>query len=57
MKEAKETFVNPFEDGVSYEQFLKAKGNKSIEDYCNEKLNQTQIETLKNEINKLKTNK
>lgn len=59
MKKVNETepFVNPFEDGVTYEQFLKAKGNKSIEDYCNENLTKEQIETLKNEINKLKNNK
>mgnify|MGYP000166782773 CR=1 FL=1 len=59
MKKTNETepFVNPFEEGVTYEHFLKAKGIKSIEDYCNENLTQTQIETLTNEINKLKTNK
>ena len=52
MKEVKETFVNPFEDGVTYEQFLKGKGNKSIEEYCKGKLTENQIEILNRELNK-----
>jgi hypothetical protein len=49
-------FVNPFERGITYEVFLKAKGNKSIEDYCNEHLTNDQIGFLKTEI-ELITNK
>jgi hypothetical protein len=52
MKKETETFLNPFEDGVTYDQFLKAKGNKSIEDYCKGKLTENQIETLNRELNK-----
>lgn len=50
--EVKKEFVNPFEDGVTYEQFTKAKGNQSIDDYCKGKLTENQIETLKRELNK-----
>lgn len=49
--ENKTVFVNPFADGITYEQFIKAKGNKSIEDYCKGKLTENQIETLKREFN------
>jgi len=49
-------FVNPFDRGITYDVFLKAKGNKSIEDYCKDKLTNEQIEFLKTEI-ELITNK
>jgi len=55
--EAKFDFVNPFDNGVTYEQFLKAKGIESIEDYCKGKLTYEQIEFLKTEINLITKNK
>lgn len=48
--EAKKEFVNPFDDGITYEQFTKALGSQSIDDYCKGKLTETQIETLKREL-------
>lgn len=48
-KEQKE-FVNPFNKGVTYEAFLKAKGNTKIADYCKDKLTQDQISWIEKEI-------
>ena len=43
---AKVEFVNPFEDGVSYVDFLEAVGKKTVEEYCKGKLEQSQIDWL-----------
>lgn len=50
-KETEDKFINPF-DGSGYDEFLKAKGSKSIEDYCKGKLTENQIEILKRELTK-----
>lgn len=50
MAENKTDFLNPFDAGVSYEQFLKAKGSKSLEDYCKDKLTIEELAFLKSEI-------
>lgn len=47
-------FVNPFNKGVSYADFLKAVNGKSIDEYCKGKLENEKIEWLKNEIKILK---
>lgn len=48
-------FLNPFNKGVTYDEFLKAipKG-KSVEEYCKGKLNKNQIDWLVIEINNFK---
>jgi len=43
---AKVDFINPFEDGVSYVEFLEAVGKKTVEEYCKGKLEQSQIDWL-----------
>ena len=43
---AKVDFVNPFEDGVSYVEFLEAVGKKTVEEYCKGKLEKDQLEWL-----------
>ena len=43
---AKVEFVNPFEDGISYVEFLEAVGKKTVEEYCKGKLEQSQIDWL-----------
>ena len=50
-KEEKETkFLNPFDKGVTYVEFQKALGKKSIAEYCNGKLEKEQIEFLEKEL-------
>lgn len=51
----KKPFVNPFDRGVTYEQFLKSlpKG-KSISDHLKGKCTQEQIEWLKTELKQFK---
>lgn len=41
-----ELFVNPFEKGVNYAMFLDAVGTQSVADYCKNKLSQSQIDWL-----------
>ena len=43
---AKVEFVNPFEDGINYAEFLEAVGKKTVEEYCKGKLEQSQIDWL-----------
>lgn len=43
-------FLNPFDKGVSYEEFQKAMGKKSVAEYCKGKLEKDQIEWLEKEI-------
>lgn len=47
--------VNPFDEGVTYAEFLKAipKGTK-VEDYCKDFLTKEQIEFLKEDLEYLK---
>ena len=55
-KEEKEIkFLNPFEVGVTYAEFQKALGKKSVAEYCKGKLSQDQIDWLENELSILKT--
>lgn len=50
-EEAKELkFLNPFDIGVSYEDFKKALGKKTIAEYCKGKLSEDQIKWLEKEI-------
>lgn len=48
VKEAK--FLNPFEVGVTYVEFQKALGKKSVAEYCKGKLEKEQIEFLEQEL-------
>ena len=48
-KETEDKFVNPFEN-VSYYDFIKAKGDKSVAEYCKGKLTENQIEILQREL-------
>lgn len=54
--EVSSKFLNPFDKGVSYVDFIKAMGTQKIDDYCKGKLTEEQIEFLKTEI-KLLTKK
>lgn len=51
-KEIKEGFLNPFNEGTSYAEFLKEvnSSKKELEDYCKGKLSDEQITWLKTEI-------
>lgn len=51
MAEKKEAFLNPFENGVTYEEFLKAipKG-KTVEEYCKGKIEGDDLNWLVEEI-------
>lgn len=53
----KKEFVNPFNVGVTYGEFLKAMGSDKIEDYCKGKLTDGQIDFLKTELELIKKNK
>lgn len=58
MANEKKGFVNPFEVGVNYEQFLKAIPEKtSVEDYCKGNLTAEQIEWLVNDLSHFTKNK
>ena len=46
----KEKFLNPFEVGVTYAEFQKALGKKSVAEYCKGKLEKEQIEFLEAEL-------
>lgn len=48
VKEVK--FLNPFEVGVTYVEFQKALGKKSVAEYCKGKLEKEQIEFLEQEL-------
>lgn len=54
---AKENFINPFDNGVSYNDFLEALGKQSIAEYCKGKLTEEQIEWLEKDIKLIKKNK
>ena len=43
-------FLNPFDKGVTYVEFQKALGKKSIAEYCKGKLEKEQIEFLEKEL-------
>ena len=46
------TFLNPFQSGVSYEQFLAAiPTGVTVEDYCKGELTQEQIDWLTTDLN------
>ena len=50
-KEEKEIkFLNPFDKGVTYVEFQKALGKKSVAEYCKGKLSQDQIDWLEKEL-------
>lgn len=53
--EKAEKFLNPFGVGVSYADFQKALGKKSVADYCKGKLTNDQITWLEKELSILKT--
>ena len=53
VKEVK--FLNPFDTGVSYVEFQKALGKKSVAEYCKGKLSDEQITFLETELSILKT--
>lgn len=47
---AKDEFINPFQKGTSYADFLNALGEKSIAEYCGPYLTPAQISWLEREI-------
>lgn len=51
-------FINPFDAGVTYEDFLKSipKG-KTVEEYCDKKIEANQLEWLLVELEHFKNNK
>ena len=53
VKEVK--FLNPFDEGVTYVEFKKALGKKSVAEYCKGKLSDEQIAFLETELSILKT--
>ena len=53
--EKKGKFLNPFDKGVTYAEFQKALGKKSVAEYCKEKLSDEQIAFLEIELSILKT--
>lgn len=53
-KVTKDEFVNPFKEGVSYNEFCKAMGTITVRDYCKGKLTDEQIDFLETELNLLK---
>lgn len=53
VKEVK--FLNPFDAGVTYAEFKKALGKKSVAEYCKGKLTDEEISWLENELSILKT--
>ncbi len=53
VKEVK--FLNPFEVGVTYAEFQKALGKKTVAEYCKGKLSDEQIAFLETELSILKT--
>ena len=48
--EDKEKFLNTFDFGVTYAEFQKALGEKTVAEYCNGKLTKDQIDWLENEL-------
>ena len=48
--EKAEKFINPFDVGVSYADFQKVLGKKSVADYCKGKLTNEQIAWLEQEL-------
>lgn len=50
-----EKFLNPFDVGVTYEQFKGVLGKKSVAEYCKGKLTEDEIKWLENELSLLKT--
>lgn len=50
------TFLNPFDKGVSYKDFLKEveKSKKSVAEYCKGKLTTEQISWLEKELSIIK---
>ena len=51
VKETKaEKFLNPFEVGVTYAEFQKALGKKSIAEYCKGKLSDDEVAFLEAEL-------
>lgn len=55
MADEKVTFLNPFTEGVNYEDFLKEVGKKSVAEYCKGNLTKEEIEWLENDIKLIKT--
>ena len=48
--EKAEKFLNPFDNGVSYKEFQKALGKKTVAEYCKGKLEKDQVEWLEKEL-------
>lgn len=53
---AKSDFINPFEIGVSYKEFLAIvkESKKTVSDYCKGNLTKEHIEWLENDIKQIK---
>lgn len=47
-------FVNPFNAGVSYKDFIDAMGDKTVVEYCGEHLGIEQIAWLETELEHIK---
>ena len=53
--EEEKKFLNPFDAGVTYVEFQKALGKKTVAEYCKGKLTKDQIEFLENELEIIKS--
>lgn len=56
-EDKKEKFVNPFDSGVTYADFLASvPKSKTIEEYCNKQIEAEQLEWLLVELENFKNN-
>lgn len=50
MAKENKDFINPFETGVSYDEFQKALDKKTVAEYCKGKLTEEEISWLESEL-------
>ena len=53
----KDKFLNPFNTGISYADFLKAVGSQKIADYCKGKITDEEIAFIEKEVSLIKKDK
>lgn len=52
-----QSFVDPFETGVTYSSFVAALGDKTVSEYLSATHSEEQIKWIEEEINNFKNNK
>lgn len=57
VNEVNNSFVDPFEKGVTYSDFVSALGEKTVSEYLSATHTKEQIEWIETEINNFKNNK